>query len=67
MSDTRQEITRLKTLEQQARGMAAKSPFPADRERFVAVAESYRLRALAISAEIPQADVKSPVASDGRG
>lgn len=63
MSDTRQEITRLKTLERQARGMAAKSPFPADRERFIAVAESYRLRALAISAEVAQVDAGSQLTS----
>jgi hypothetical protein len=52
MTDHRQEILRLKTLEQQARIMASKSPFPADRERFLAVADSYGTRAQGLSNEV---------------
>ena len=64
-TDHHQEILRLRTLEQQARIMASKSPFPADRERFLAVADSYGTRAQGLSTEvIPVVGHSRPQPSD---
>ena len=48
MSQTNQTGAQLLQSAQQARLMAAKSPFEADRQRFIKLAEDYERRAAAV-------------------
>ena len=49
MGQTKQTSAQLLQSAQQARLMAAKSPFEADRQRFIKLAEDYERRAAAVS------------------
>ena len=49
MGQTKQTSAQLLQSAQQARLMAARSPFQADRQRFIKLAEDYERRAAAVS------------------